>query len=366
MLVIEVDNVNKALAYGLEHLFHHGIEEPSRNGPVIVAPGPVCTVYRKPWQRVLFSPLRDANPFFHLMESLWMIEGRNDVAFVAQFAKQMAEYSDDGKTIRGAYGHRWRKWFGYDQLKIVANELIVDENSRRCVLNMWDAGYYAYPVSAEVKLGRDQLKQFDSEDQPLDRNGDFLAKTKDKPCNTHIYVDRRNNKLNITVCCRSNDIWWGAYGANAVHFSVLQEFLAGWIGIEVGEYRQLSNNFHIYTKMVPRAKFLEYGQDAERSDFYNRGSGMPRYPMVPMHEDDFHQWITDLPKFFDGDFAEIKSEFFRDVAIPMQRAWYTRKNKHGDGTVFVNQIQDLAWREACIAWIERREAKKQRKESVTA
>ena len=33
-------------------------------------------------------------------------------------------------------------------------------------------------------------------------------------------------KLCMTVCNRSNDMLWGAYGANVVHMSMLQEFVA--------------------------------------------------------------------------------------------------------------------------------------------
>jgi hypothetical protein len=47
---------------------------------VLVSQTPVVTCYSAPTQRVLFSPMRDANPFFHLMEALWMLAGRDDVA----------------------------------------------------------------------------------------------------------------------------------------------------------------------------------------------------------------------------------------------------------------------------------------------
>ena len=66
--------------------------------------------------------------------------------------------------------------------------------------------------------------------------------------NTNIYFKIRENKLKMTVCCRSNDMLWGAYGVNVVHMSVLQEYMATMIGVEMGEYRQISDSFHIYTE----------------------------------------------------------------------------------------------------------------------
>ena len=52
-----------------------------------------------PCERVLLYPERNANPFFHLYESLWMLAGRNDVAGPARYAKNMNNYSDNGVTL---------------------------------------------------------------------------------------------------------------------------------------------------------------------------------------------------------------------------------------------------------------------------
>src|SRR6266478_1362063 len=119
---LRVSNVNVALSEGLWWMKSAGVKEDSRNGPVLVSPEPVMTVYTRPTERVLSSPLRDANPFFHLMEALWMLAGRNDVAWPAQFAKQILQYSDDGVILWGGYGARWRRWFGYDQLTLLIKE----------------------------------------------------------------------------------------------------------------------------------------------------------------------------------------------------------------------------------------------------
>src|SRR6187549_1871940 len=139
MLCIEVDNVNQGLAEGLRRVVNMGLERPSRNGPVLVMPGPVTTTYKRPTNRVLFSQRRDANPFFHCMEGLWMLAGRNDVEWPAYFAKNMRSYTDDGHTLHGAYGYRWLKHFKFDQLALIIDQLKHDPNSRRAVLQMWDA-----------------------------------------------------------------------------------------------------------------------------------------------------------------------------------------------------------------------------------
>jgi hypothetical protein len=159
MITIESRNVNDALWAGARMLREIGVERESRNGPVLVAPGPVSTVYFKPTERVMLHPGRDANPFFHLYESLWMLAGRNDLAPLTEYVKNMSNFSDDGgKTQPGAYGWRWRNHFksvnreqpftmggssvtrssNLDQISWAIQRLKADPNDRRVVIQMWD------------------------------------------------------------------------------------------------------------------------------------------------------------------------------------------------------------------------------------
>lgn len=232
MHVIQVRNVNQALRVALEDLSRFGIRRDSRNGPVLVFPEPVTTVYEKPLERVLFWSERDANPFFHLYEALWMLAGRNDVVGPARYAKQMVNYSDDGKTFHGAYGYRWKQWFGFDQLSSIAESLKKNSDDRRQILQMWD------PKS------------------------DLGCTGKDFPCNVSAtFQINTNGALDLCVFNRSNDIVWGCYGANAVHFSFLLEYMAKWIGVPVGRYSQISINWHGYLEtaepLVEKAGSME-------------------------------------------------------------------------------------------------------------
>ena len=110
MKVIRARNVNDALLLGLD-LFQdprNFREQESRNGTTYEALEPVTTVYEKPWERVLLLKIRDANPFFHFIEGLWMLAGRKDLAPLTRYVKSMEDFSDDGETLWGAYGWRWR------------------------------------------------------------------------------------------------------------------------------------------------------------------------------------------------------------------------------------------------------------------
>ena len=95
MYIIEERNVHNALISGMRFLGNSGIRRESRAGDVIVAPCPVTTTYRIPTERVMFWSERDANPFFHFMEGLWMLDGRRDVQWIGQFNSTIDQSSAD-------------------------------------------------------------------------------------------------------------------------------------------------------------------------------------------------------------------------------------------------------------------------------
>jgi thymidylate synthase len=323
MYVINARNVNDAYASGVRYILEHGTREKSRNGDVIVAPGPVCTVYARPRERVLFDASRDANPFFHLMEALWMLAGERAAAWPVKFNKQMAEYANDDGNYDGAYGYRWRKHFGIDQILWAIDHLLHNPESRRCVITMFD-GF-----------------------------ADRSDTSRDIPCNTHLYLDCRNHRLNMTVCNRSNDAIWGAYGANAVHFSMLQEVIAAGVSKPVGEYRQISNNLHIYTG-IP--KVWDAVQSLKYDNLYSRGLVQPwqlvRSTDAKLFLKECELFLSDpeTPYHYDN-------QFFYYVARPVYMAW--KEYKAGDycagAMSWADQIEAPDWRRACQDWLIRRQ-----------
>lgn len=347
MKVFEVRNVNEALGVSIPYLLDEGVEEISRNGRVIVAPTPVCTVYREPKERVVFSRIRDANPFFHLMESLWMLAGRRDLKWIEQFNSRFGEYSDDGKSIWGAYGWRWKSFFGVDQIQVIISELEENPDSRRCVLSMWNAWDGS----------------FDGHNTSSDLIRMFKEDPKDVPCNTHAYFDLRNNVLNMTICCRSNDIMWGAYGANAVHFSMLQEYIASALGVEVGVYRQISNNLHIYPDVYgDKQQLLDLSREAQFVDYYKTDPHMLPTVLVCTSKED---WDRDLESFMLQQNLMYYENFFNYIAQPMYNAYMFRKQ--GDYKAAYEALDRMPlcdWKIASIEWVQRREERKNARDTA--
>ena len=339
MKVINCRNVNDGFIKGMDLLGQHrGNLRFSRAGEVIEVPEPVATVYQNSRERVLFEDVRKANPFFHLMESLWMLGGANDLEYVKVYNKRMEEYSDDGITLQGAYGYRWREHFGGDQLAVIIKRLRHDPYDRRSVLQMWDPRV------------------------------DFDIKSKDVPCNTVIYFKVREDKLDMTVSCRSNDCIWGTFGANVVHMSILQEYMAYGIGVGIGTYTQVSDSFHAYTDVFnPMYEELE-SQDA--FDFFSQMSLRNPYDNkainpFPLINTSIDLWEQDLTWFFnrapmqDVDFVD---PFFSEVAVPLQDAWYLYKNgEYDEALIEVQACAASDWATAGYDWLNRAITNKENK-----
>lgn len=344
MHVIQARNVHEMLAHTISHLKISHVERESRNGPVKVFRTPVTLVYERPEERVLTQPERDANPFFHLMECLWMLAGRNDVNYVARYASNMRSFSDDGRTLNGAYGYRWRHHFAtvsptdenevvvIDQLETCIARLAKDPNDRRVVLGMWDPSW------------------------------DLVRTSKDLPCNTHIYFRVDDGFLNMTVCNRSNDVVWGACGANAVHMSFLQEYVARSLGLKVGRYWQTSNNMHLYVNT--HGDLMENQSALFTPSVYEPSEDRP-HPATPVPimsvepevwRQDLHMWMEE------GVTIGLRESWFRRVAHPVKCAWDHYKDGEGidryDGAIeILEQCAAPDWRVACTEWMERRRAK---------
>lgn len=340
MHVIRARNVNHAYCQGITYLRQHGQHAKSRAGDVLQAVLPVTTVYTHPMERVLFVHDRNANPIFHVMEALWMLAGRKDATWLDQFVSDFsARFAEPDGMQHGAYGFRWRRHFDLagggeeplDQLEAVITALRQNKSDRRVVIQMWD------PMA------------------------DLRADKKDVPCNLNVTPRIVNGCLDITVMCRSNDAIYGAYGANAVHFSVLQEYLAAKIGVKVGTYYQISNNFHLYTDVL--YKIHKYGTPPSHDWQYEYRAVAPTSVVTnPTTFDQELQHFMAAPSNMEP--SDFTNEFFRDIAIPMLTANDWRKRGELDKALgaCANMSQYSDWRFATESWLKHLKAKKEKRD----
>lgn len=379
---LSYNNVNDAF-YGLVKGIHTGeiptVRTSSRVGDVLQVVEPMLITYRKPWQRVLFNQARDANPFFHLFESLWMLAGRNDVAPLKYYASGIGDIaSDDGFTFNGAYGYRWRansvydrenshigdvQWKTIDQLQILIDHLKAKPESRRAVLQMWNVEDDLLKIDKTKDVCCNLSVMFSLRKEEV--KGTML-------CNSHKRAGeyyKYQSYLDMTVTNRSNDMIWGMLGANVVHFSFLQEYMANCLGVEIGVYSQFTNNLHVYVENNGGFKPEEWLAEHEHT-----GGGIGRTPKdenwypercsIPLVENQA-RFDEECGRFVHFNFGmgmvqareQWKEPFLRDVAQPMMNVFHCHKQrKYLGAEVWLKMIASEDWYLACTNWILKRKS----------
>jgi thymidylate synthase len=468
---IRFRNVNDALRELVEifgssesNRAEHGVKarpysNPNGSGNTLYLEEPVLITYERPRERVLFNEVRDANPFFHLYESLWMLAGRNDVAPLAYYNSKIEGFSDDGKTFNGAYGHRWKnavygsgrqfinqetgeaKMFrpGVDQLKIVIDHLKANPASRRAVVSMWNvendllkidtrSNYPCCEGVRRVERVPGDATTLIGGSCPVHGATFYQAASKDVCCNLDVMLSLRDTGyglfsfkeapheplvplpgtarmepvrvLDIMVTNRSNDLLWGLLGANYVQFSMLQEYLAACIGVEVGKYHHMSNNLHVYDG---RADWKPEALLAAHRDLYLKevacetcgGEGRVTDSEVPQSFSHYFGKVkcavcdgrgylpdekgppdkdipmvplVEVPETFDEELAEFVERHQRDamaneyeepflatVAQPMCVAWhYHKRRDYEKALTVVSTVASADWKIAARTWLEKR------------
>jgi hypothetical protein len=307
-----------AYAEALWKMPHWVHEEQSRNGPVLTCLQPTMLTILRPEQRVIFDPIRRANPYFHVMEFIWMMAGDNSTEWISQFNKGFRNYAEYDGRHHGAYGHRWREHFGIDQIMGAIDELSKDPASRRVVLGMWDPAQ------------------------------DWNGGKKDLPCNTHIYLRIHKDRLHMTVCNRSNDLIWGMLGSNIVHMTLLQEFLANALGVQLGRYHTFTNNLHIYPGM-PRFNEIWGSKGCQSLDEYQFND----WNHVPVlgPEENARNFLDECWAFIHTPKDKYQSNWLEHVATPMYMEYMRRLGVlPGEKNLWIPTIQADDWRRACQLW----------------
>ena len=195
---------------------------------------------------------RKLNYAFMVAEWLWIMFGREDVAFIEKFNKRIKYYSDDGYKFYGAYGPRFEEQFMY-----VYETLSNDPDSRQAVMTFW----HRTP-----------------------------EKSKDIPCTISLHFLIRNSRLHVISNLRSNDVWFGM-PYDTFNFCQIGNFLVGMLNgcyeekIHRGLYILNANSYHLYEPQFDEAEKLQRSLKGfypekikfDQFDFYNGGFNYQHY-----------------------------------------------------------------------------------------
>jgi thymidylate synthase len=223
MLVFSSNSFAECYKASLNHLIAHGIENSAR-GTQSTELLDVALEILDPTQCLYLNEARSSQKKYIAAEFLWYYAGRNDAAFISNWAKFWDTIKNPDGTVNSAYGNlifKTPNHAGLTQYQWALRSLIADKNTRQAVMH--------FNMPSHQYLG----------------NKDFV-------CTMYANCHIRNNRLYMSTFMRSNDAIWGTPTDVAFFCSLQIQMLAHlkqfYPDLELGSYTHVANSYHIYDR----------------------------------------------------------------------------------------------------------------------
>ncbi|GEQ96632.1 hypothetical protein JCM17844_02690 [Iodidimonas gelatinilytica] len=184
--------------------------------------------------------------FSPLGELCWYLSGSDQLEHITYYLPVYKNESEDKKTVRGAYGPRFRGngaggGHGVNQLEKVIERLKGKATTKRAVIVLLE---------------------------PRDFEQDY----KEIPCTVSLQFLIRNERLHMITSMRSNDAYFGL-PHDIFCFTMIQELIARSIGVKLGGYKHFVGSLHLYNdKKADAERYLAEG-------WQSTAHSMPSMPM---------------------------------------------------------------------------------------
>ena len=180
-----------------------------------------------PENNYIANPMRKWSQEYAEAEWQWYLSGDASVDKLGEIYGKVPviwrKMADDYGKVNSNYGHQWKR---FDQLDKVIEHLKSNKNTRQAAISIYD-GKEIYKYNT------------------------------DTPCTYAVQFTVVDNKLNMSVVMRSNDIWYG-FCNDQYCFSNLQMLVAYETGYELGTYYHFAHNLHLYNDKLPELKTRKY------------------------------------------------------------------------------------------------------------
>lgn len=204
----------------VQHVLKHGKETAPRGQKTREIEDAVVRIHNV-YDTLPLGVGRGTVPGIGAVEAMQLLAGVSTPQLLLQIAPQFSAYTnEDGVSFHGSYGARTE-----GQYEVVIDRLKADPDSRQAQVTIWNP---------ELDL------------QPNKR---------DYPCTTLHQFRIRDNKLNMSVYMRSNDVWLGA-AYDFFQFTRVQIAMASVLGVEPGTYAHHVGSLHIYEQHYGAAENL--------------------------------------------------------------------------------------------------------------
>ena len=174
-----------------------------------------------PMDNFILNGERGWNPVYAEAEWQWYLSGDRNTAKLGELDGKVPEIwkrmADVDGNVNSNYGWQWKR---NDQIDYVIDLLVNQPDTRQAAISIYDC------------------KEHDT----------F---TFDTPCTYAVQFTIVDNKLNMSVVMRSNDLWFG-FCNDQYQFSKLQHYIWGKLdaGIELGTYFHFAHNLHLYNDKI--------------------------------------------------------------------------------------------------------------------
>ncbi len=272
-----------------------------------------------PYDRLIFIPERHWDIVYGTGEFIWYVTGSDSLEFIRYYAPSYDRFSDDGKTLYGAYGSRLFKNEESDSLHVenaissVIRKLKEDPDSRQALSMIW--------------------RQKDM----------HVFQTKDLPCTVSLQFLIRDNKLNMITTMRSNDVWLGS--TNDIYcFTLLQELIASKLKIDLGFYQHNSGSMHLYEKNIniineKKRYFFENHESIPMNkilNFHEQLMYLIRYEKVIRESHD----LIEYKKIFNKRVLSLLSNGIRDLMCVFYYGKIRKLYKKNNKDIFKNLLKN--------------------------
>ncbi len=257
-----------------------------------------------PVQRHITLPSRRTNIIFNFAEALWYLSGSRNLDFIGYYAPSIANYSRDGRTLAGtAYGPRIFHMgsSGVDQWDSLLRTLAQDRDSKRAVIQIFDAGELLVPDNIDVA------------------------------CTLALQFMIRADALHGVGFMRANDAFRGVV-SDVFSFTFLLELMATQLGLEVGTYTHQVGSFHVYESDASWARRV-------LEEANGPGADPKPFPRMPAGDNWPHvREVQRLEELLRTDRLRLRSHTLAELDLP--RYWrdvvalleIQRQLRHGTGT----------------------------------
>ena len=168
-----------------------------------------------------------ARVFSPLGELLWYLGGGDRLDQINYYVAGYDAFSDDGKTLAGAYGRRL-----FSEARRSGGSEIKDEWQR--IIDILRAEPGSRNAIIQIYSNADGAKK-----------GPDSRRSKDIPCTCTLHFVIRRRRLHLHVHMRSNDVFLGL-PHDVFAFTMLQEIAARELGVEPGTYQHSVASLHLY------------------------------------------------------------------------------------------------------------------------